>query len=159
MNVKIVNNGVVSRYPFCSGGTSYFSRGVRRRDKRQIATGQPNRQLSLKILQWNAQGISKKKDPLLNRLSEHKIDIACIQETHLSKKYRLTMIGYQCMRKDRAEGPKGGVIILVRNDIQAVEITKGTNGNAEIHGILLALESRELTITAIAQPKNNCPWM
>ncbi|KAK3777980.1 hypothetical protein RRG08_038776 [Elysia crispata] len=49
--------------------------------------------------------------------------------------------GYQCMRMDRAEGPKGGVIILVRNDIQAVEITKGTNGNAEIH-TAFALPSR-----------------
>ena len=93
--------------PYTTGGTSYFSRGVRRRDKRQIATGQPNRQLSLKILQWNAEGISKKKDALLNRLSEHKIDMACIQETHLSEKYRFTMRGYQCMRMDRAEGTKG----------------------------------------------------
>ncbi|KAK3751631.1 hypothetical protein RRG08_012692 [Elysia crispata] len=140
--------------PYTTGGTSYFSCGVRRRDKRQIATGQPNRQLLLKILQWNAEGISKKKDALLNRLSEHKIDIACIQETHLSDKYRFSMRGYQCMRMDRAEGPKGGVIILVRNDIQAVEITKGTNGNAEIHGIRLALESRELTIYNCYCPPN-----
>ena len=72
--------------PYTTGGTSYFSRGVRRRDERQIAIGQLNRQLSLKILQWNAEGISKKKDALLNRLSEHKIDIACIPETHLSEK-------------------------------------------------------------------------
>ena len=55
---------------------------------------------------------------------------------------------------DRAEGPKGGVIILVRNNIQAVEITKGTNGNAEIHGIRLALESRELTIYNCYCPPN-----
>ena len=132
--------------PYTTGGTSYFSRGVRWRNKRQIATRQPNKQLSLKILQWNAEGILKKKDALLNRLSEHKIDIACIQETHLSEKYRFTTRGYQCMRMDKAEGPKGGIIILVRNNIQAVEITKGTNRNAEIHSIRLVLESRELPI-------------
>ena len=58
------------------------------------------------------------------------------------------------MRMDRAEGPKGGVIILVQNAIQAVEITKGANGNAEIHGIRFALESRELTIYTCYCPPN-----
>ena len=79
-------------------------------------------------------------------MSKHKIDIACVQETHLSEKNRFTIRGYQSIRMDRAVGPKGGVTILVKNDLQAVEITKDTGGNAEIHGIRLALNNRELII-------------
>ena len=50
-------------------------------------------------------------------MSKHKIDIACVQETHLSEKNRFTIRGYQSIRMDRAVGPKGGVIILVKNDL------------------------------------------
>ncbi|GFS15509.1 hypothetical protein ElyMa_004934500 [Elysia marginata] len=110
----------------------------------QIFTGHSNNgsnKLPLKILQWNAEGVANKKDALRNRLYEHKIDIACIQETHLTDKIRFPIRRYQCKRIDRAEGRKGGVIILVRNDIQAVEFTKDTNGNAEINGIRIALKT------------------
>ncbi|GFS14067.1 RNA-directed DNA polymerase from mobile element jockey [Elysia marginata] len=106
------------------------------------------------ILQWNAKGVAKKKDALRNRLYEHKIDIACIQETHLTDKIRFSIRGYQCKRKDRAEGTKGGVIILVRNDIQAVEFTKDTNGNAEINSICIALKNRELLVYNFYCPAN-----
>ncbi|GFR84448.1 hypothetical protein ElyMa_002417600 [Elysia marginata] len=55
---------------------------------------------------------------------------------------------------DRAEGTKGGVIILVRNDIQAVEFTKDTNGNAEINGIRIGLKNRELLVYNFYCPAN-----
>ncbi|GFR88202.1 RNA-directed DNA polymerase from mobile element jockey [Elysia marginata] len=111
-------------------------------------------ELPLKILQWNAKGVAKKKDALRNRLYKHKIDIACIQETHLADKVKFSIRGYQCKRRGRAEGTKGGVIILVRNDIQAVELTKNTNGNAEINGIRIALKNRELLVYNFYCPAN-----
>ncbi|GFS21699.1 hypothetical protein ElyMa_001599300 [Elysia marginata] len=55
---------------------------------------------------------------------------------------------------DRAEGTKGGVIVLVRNDIQAVEFTKDTNGNAEINGIRIALKNKELLVYNFYCPAN-----
>ncbi|GFS06344.1 hypothetical protein ElyMa_001220600 [Elysia marginata] len=55
---------------------------------------------------------------------------------------------------DRAEGSKGGVIILVRNDIQAVEFTKDTNENAEINGIRIAFKNRELLVYNFYCPAN-----
>ncbi|GFS00734.1 hypothetical protein ElyMa_001079000 [Elysia marginata] len=140
-----------------NGGTPFFSCGVRRRDKVQITTDHSNNgsnELPLKILQWNVEGVAKKKDALRNRLYEHKRDIACIQETHLTDKIRFSIRGYQCKRMDRAEGTKGGVIILVQNDIQAVEFTKDTNGNAEINGIHIALKNRELLVYNFYCPAN-----
>ncbi|GFS06341.1 hypothetical protein ElyMa_001220500 [Elysia marginata] len=72
--------------PNATGGIPFFSCGVRRRDKAQIITDHSNNgsnELPLKILQWNAEGVAKKKDALRNSLCEHKIDIACIQLTRL----------------------------------------------------------------------------
>ncbi|GFR89645.1 hypothetical protein ElyMa_000799000 [Elysia marginata] len=135
--------------PNATGGTPFFSCGVRcggrRRDKGKITTGHSNNgsnELPLKILQWNAEGVAKKKDALRNRLYEHKIDIACIQETHVTDKIRFSIREYQCKRMDRAEGTKGGVIILVRNDIQAVELPKTPMEMRKSMAFVLLLKQR-----------------
>ncbi|GFS27364.1 hypothetical protein ElyMa_005261900 [Elysia marginata] len=95
--------------PNAAGGNPFIYCGVGSRGKGQITTGHSNNgsnELPLKILQWNAEGVAKKKDALRNRLYKHNIDIACIQETHLTDKIRFSIRGYQCKRMDRA-GNKG----------------------------------------------------
>ena len=62
-------------------------------------------------MQWNAEGLVKKKTELGNILKKESIDICCIQETHLKKDKTFTMRGYQCIRTDRAgDRNKGGVL-------------------------------------------------
>merc|ERR1712237_79967 len=79
----------------------------------------PKQVRPLKILQWNAEGISRKKLTLANKLKKDDIDVACIQESHLHPHpkhgNRFTVRGYQTFKKDRESGPKGGVITLVKN--------------------------------------------
>ena len=53
-------------------------------------------------MQWNAEGIVKKKTELEKIPKEESIDICCIQETHLKKDKTFKIRGYQCIRTGRA---------------------------------------------------------
>ena len=84
---------------------------VRRgRVNRRITSGEPKNirdptSKPLKILQWNAEGIQYKKQPLEKRLEDEEIDIALIQETHLNPNTvnqlgnRFSIRGYQVCQK------------------------------------------------------------
>ena len=50
-------------------------------EKRLNLAGQEKE--SINILQWNSEGVWGKKEALKHRLHEQKIDVACLQETHL----------------------------------------------------------------------------
>ena len=61
----------------------------------------------LKIMQWNAEGVIRKKISLEPILKKENIHICCIQETHLQKRFRIR--GYQCFRTDeKAEKERVG---------------------------------------------------
>ena len=76
-------------------------------------------------MQWNAEGINTKKADLEIVLHQKEISICCLQETHLKpekeneKKFKVR--GYQCFRADRIDGRKGGVLTLVRNNLNACQ--------------------------------------
>ena len=38
---------------------------------------------TLKVMQWNAEGLMRKRTELEHRINKKNIDICCIQETHL----------------------------------------------------------------------------
>ncbi|CAG2185854.1 unnamed protein product [Mytilus edulis] len=109
-----------------TGGTFVSSCGVRGRTRR--ATGRKNTKPKLKeqpvinIMHWNAEGASNKRDELQHFLHENNINICCIQETHLQEGKPFKVRGYQVFRSDRKERKKGGVMTLVRNNINAREI-------------------------------------
>ena len=130
--------------PPATGGTSLSSWKARRRSGSINVTGPKIPVISdssdqIKIAQWNCEGISKKKEALKIFLHKEKIDIACLQETHLNPNLRSLVRGYQCFRQDRPNRPKGGVLILVSNKIAAQEITILTGEESEIIGITAQL--------------------
>ena len=67
---------------------------------------------TINIIHWNAEGVYRKKIPLVQRLKKEDVDVACIQETHLKEKHRFRVRGYQAFRHDRKRTKKGGVLIL-----------------------------------------------
>ena len=79
-------------------------------------------------------------------LYKEKIDIACLQETHLNPNLRFLVRGYQCFRQDRPNRHKGGVLILVSNKIPAQEITIQTGEESEIIGITAQLHNKKVII-------------
>ena len=105
-------------------------------------------------MQWNAEGIFPKKMPLAQRLKSENIDIACIQETHLTEDRRFTIRGHETHSMPRKHRTKGGVMILTRNDITAEEFQVNTNEQSEIHGIKLKAEQHELVILNVYSPQD-----
>ena len=87
----------------------------------------------------------QKKLALTYKLHAEKIDIACLQETHLTSKNRFVIRGYQCFRTDRENRHKGGVT-LVKNSIIASEIKIDTGQEAEILGTKFTWDGEEHTL-------------
>ena len=89
-------------------------RGARSRRRRVNVTGHENPKTKvsrrLNILQWNAEGIYNKKIPFMDRLRVEDIDIACVQETHLTPNHRFIVRGYQTFRMDTEGIHKGGIL-------------------------------------------------
>ena len=110
--------------PQATGGHPVPMRGARLRKRRVNATGPKSPVPSkttrpLNSLQWYAEGVFNKKVQLTERIHKENVDVACIQETHLNTNHRISIRGYQTFRLDREGRHKGGVLILVRNNIAA----------------------------------------
>ena len=108
----------------------------------------------LNILQWNAEGLYRKTTALKQKLATENIHVACIQETHLNPNHRLSIRGYTSFRMDR-EGHKGGVLILVKNNIAVLEDYKvDTNQQSEINGVKIKIEEKEMRIYNVYSPQD-----
>ena len=99
----------------------------------------------LKVMQWNAEGVSPKKEALAKFLNENKVDICCVQETHLQNGKTFKIRGYQCIRNDRDGRRKGGIMTLVRNNIPASELQRGT-GEAEFLQLKISTKNRTINL-------------
>ena len=160
--------------PQATGGHPVPMRGARLWKRLVNATGQKSPDPSkttrpLNILQWNVEGVFNKKFPLTERLHKENIDVACIQETHLNTNHRFSIRGYQAFRLDREGRHKGGVLILVRNNIAASDFEVDTNQQAEIHGVKITVDNsavsilnlycpadKDLSLQNINVPSQNC---
>ena len=82
-----------------------------------------NRHQPVKVMHWNAEGVLNKQTDLQHVLHKNNITICCIQETHLQPKKYNKVRGYQCLRSYRIGRSKGGILTLVRNNIDAIQTT------------------------------------
>ena len=96
--------------------------------------------------------VRTKKLELQTFLKPHNIDVCCIQETHLSPNHRFSVRGFETFRRDREHGPKGGLLILVKNIYPAAEIHRSGDENTEVLGIKLILEGNPLSIYNLYSP-------
>ena len=90
---------------------------------------------NLTICHWNVEGVRTKKLELQTFLKTHNIDVCCIQETHLSPNHRFSVRGFETFRRDRENGPKGGLLILLKNIYPAAEIYSSGDEDTEVLGI------------------------
>ena len=83
---------------------------------------------SLRVLQWNAEGLRARSTELLHFLSSHPVDLICIQESNLNSSSSFRISGFSALRFDRthsrsgilfrdATHASGGVVIFVRQGI------------------------------------------
>ncbi|XP_059143428.1 uncharacterized protein LOC131930817 [Physella acuta] len=131
-----------------AGSSSILAWTARGKDQKVNYTGQNSEENNklLVILQWNAEGVHKKKEALKIFLHENKVDVACIQETHLNNNLRFSIRGYTCIRQDRENRPKGGILILIKNDIPTTDIVIPNSTASEIMGTKLILAEGNLNI-------------
>lgn len=103
----------------------------------------------LTISHWNADGLKEKLPELEIYLKEYKIDIMCINETNYNKYDKCYVPGYRCYRQDRQSARRaGGVLMLVRNDLECSEIPLETQ-NTEAKAVRL---ENKLTVIAVYLP-------
>ena len=114
---------------------------------------------SLRILQWNADGIKSKTDELAKRLKESDIDVAVIQETWLCEedKHTPTIPGYYPVRWDRqANIKRGGLIFYIRETILHLDDGYISEGGQEISSIRVRLNKKKwIPITNFYLPPPN----
>lgn len=75
----------------------------------------------LKIMTWNANGISGHTLILSQFLKDHAVDIACISETKLALSNKIYFPNFKIFRIDRSSNG-GRVAILVKNSLNAISI-------------------------------------
>lgn len=75
---------------------------------------QENKELPIKLANWNDTDILNHLPQLENFLKLHNIDMIFISETHIIPADRFYIPGYKIVRKDRLEKPAGGVAIGVK---------------------------------------------
>jgi len=105
------------------------------------------------VMHWNAESVTNKKTELEHILHERNIQICCIQETHLQSDKSFKVRGYQCFRSDRTDRSKGGVLTLVRNNIQACLISTHME-DSEYQVLKLQASNAELKLVNFYCPNN-----
>ena len=113
--------------PTATGGNPRLPQQARRSRGRITGYTKPsrttNRHQPVMVVHWNAEGVHNKQTDLQHVLHENNITICCIQETHLQPNKSFKVRGYQCFRSDRIGRSKGGILTMVRNNIDAIQTT------------------------------------
>ena len=122
---------------------------------------------SLRIMQWNADGINTKIAELNHFVKEHKIDVVIIQESKLTEnKPTPKLYGYATVRSDRpgSEFPGGGLLTYIKHNVAYRKVGSAKNGNVEAQSVSIQQSAnRWLDITNIYIPpkakENNITWI
>ena len=89
---------------------------------------------SLKVLQWNAEGLRARSTELPHFLSSHPVDFICIQESNLNSSSSFRIPRFSALRSERtlsqssilsldATHASGSVIIFVRQGLSFIELS------------------------------------
>ena len=97
----------------------------------------------LRLMQWNANGISGKIAKLLNFLHSNNVNIAAIHETRLTNQTKpLKTSGWAAVRLDRHKNKGGGLLMLIKDTIPFVNNTAALPQSVVPH-----LEQQGISIT------------
>lgn len=109
---------------------------------------------NLKILHWNAQGITNqsKFTQLEYLLESLNIDIALLNETFLNPTNKLSFNNYNILRNDR-QSHGGGVAIFVQKSISYKELPHQKTKNLENISIEIIVNNRSIIITSAYNPR------
>lgn len=75
------------------------------------------------FLHTNIRGIRANKEELLQLIKEQNVTVASINETFLNSNTKLQIPGFNILRRERPTGNRGGVALLIKEDVEFSEIT------------------------------------
>ena len=80
------------------------------------------------IVQWNACGMSNKKNEILDLINKHNANIVALQETMLSNNYLLKIPKYNVIAKEGTYNNRqhGGVAMYIHGDVPYQELSLDT---------------------------------
>lgn len=109
---------------------------------------------AVKVLLWNANGLSLRKAELENFLNDERIDVALISETHFTQAYQFKrMRNYHIVACNHPSGrARGGAAVIIKNDIQSHEFLIHQTPELQAAVVSLQLHGVKTNIGAIYAP-------
>lgn len=110
---------------------------------------------SLRIVHWNAQGLSRKLRLLRVFLSEHKVDVMLISETHLRSSDKCRLPNYHTYRRDEVteQGQAyRGLAVLVKRNVVHQPLDEARIESFYALGIVVNAAGEELRVFAAYKP-------
>lgn len=104
---------------------------------------------------WNANSIANKNIDLSNYLSKHNTDVMMVCETYLKPQHRFSVPNYTIHRLDRLIGPKGGVLVLVKSNIEHKLLPSFNLKVIEAIGIQINVNSSPVSLIGAYHPGGN----
>lgn len=125
-----------------------------------ISSNRKDSQSSLKILQWNCQGMRSKLASL--QFASRHYDLICLQESLLYNSNKLLLKGFQVIRKDITGPGLRGICTCVRSNIpySIADLSDFTHPSLELLGIIIEVnESPCLILNIYRHPNLSTSYM
>lgn len=110
---------------------------------------------NLFLIQWNCNGFYKKFGEFQKLAKDYEPSVICVQETLLRKGKIPSFKGYKSFCRSSSVNPgervKGGVVVLVKDDVNAVQLT--VSENVEIVAVRINYP-RDLTVCSLYRTVN-----
>uniref|UniRef100_A0A670ITK0 Reverse transcriptase domain-containing protein n=1 Tax=Podarcis muralis TaxID=64176 RepID=A0A670ITK0_PODMU len=113
--------------------------------------------MNLKILTWNVNGLNEKtkRNKIANVLKKKKLDVICIQETHVVKKHKHVLVnknlGIEFINSGKEK--KRGVVTYVDGKWEPKLIYKDEEGR--ILGVQISFKGEKINVVNIYAPNTN----
>lgn len=108
---------------------------------------------SLRILEWNANGLLKHQQELQVTLETQNIDICLISETHFTSQMCIRFEGYQVYHALHPQNSaRGGAAIIIKNSLMHYERERYETEKIQAASINIKTKKYEITVTAMYSP-------
>ena len=113
----------------------------------------------IKIMQWNANGLSGKLPDLIRYMREKDISICAVQETKLNQKSKVPHFdGFSLLRCDREKNSGGGLAFIVKEGTPVREINLTKDSVLERQMLTLTGKHEDITlVNYYIPPTSSCP--
>lgn len=116
---------------------------------------------TLRVLQWNLNGLRGRLQDLMVLCGRLEIDVLLLQETKITPRQNVRIPGYSLFRNDRTNNG-GGVVIGVKKvkdinnrdkfNARRIQIVDDERTNAEMVGVKISLSGRDIALWSIYIP-------